>query len=776
MIQPIYENRLIADWSLLTDTVLEFKLLNSDEIFNVDFAQMVGKVEVFTSSTYKETSFEIIGVFILSQVKQYIFIENGKVFVADHMSIDDSGLKVNINFFDERFYLDSTAAQLSIKDSKSDWCYLVDEKIFFLKSAQEDEKIFVDTPISGSDNPHLFFRITVDKYNAFFEVYRNSARYVMKYLRYRTLSEQLPNFLRIDCLTFNKIKITCENDEFIISRDRLGNGRQKISILKKHKLDHPLFFEINGNMFVIEAIKNTLYIQLVKKDDGLIKKFSPRAMRVFHYFVCFGLLKYKFDVMSLDLKKVMTGYGLHVGNVHNFRGVFFFVVDLNKMGKVTSFHNRLWLGEFIHRLKKSDIEDAQNISIANYKNNSILMRFNNQGMLSVSVVPRSKQYELFNRLKQNVAYYLVRARKRIFGYKPKINLYFEKDCSRAEESGYRVFQNVMLQKKLESQNFYILDERASYFDVIKKKYPDNLVKRFSFKHYYLLFSATNLISSELSNHVVEVRVLVEKLTKKINSTPLYFLQHGIMFAKPVENPMARGFYKSDMSFTLTKSVISSDLEAREFYKMGYKDSELMKTGLATFDYAKRDSDADKIVYMPTYRYWEEKAIINGQLNETSYFYSIMEVVREFEKNGLIDRLLITPHNKLSEYILNYMPEYKHIICDNPSIALTKSCIFISDYSSAIYDAIYRGAYPIFYWKDSEYLIKNYQATPPVNVGNAPGVIAWDEKELMTNVIQAIKNNYEIEPENLIRYRRINEFYDGKNTKRIIEVLKKDSVI
>ena len=51
MIQPIYENRLIADWSLLTDTVLEFKLLNSNEIFNVDFAQMVGKVEVFTSET-----------------------------------------------------------------------------------------------------------------------------------------------------------------------------------------------------------------------------------------------------------------------------------------------------------------------------------------------------------------------------------------------------------------------------------------------------------------------------------------------------------------------------------------------------------------------------------------------------------------------------------------------------------------------------------------------------------------------------------------------------
>ena len=67
---------------------------------------------------------------------------------------------------------------------------------------------------------------------------------------------------------------------------------------------------------------------------------------------------------------------------------------------------------------------------------------------------------------------------------------------------------------------------------------------------------------------------------------------------------------------------------------------------------------------------------------------------------------------------------------------------ITDYSSASYDAHYRGAYIIYWWAEKDYLIDKYQ---------------MDKK-------------YEN------RYKKINEFHDGKNYKRLIEELQQLNII
>ncbi|WP_259342252.1 CDP-glycerol glycerophosphotransferase family protein [Mammaliicoccus sciuri] len=103
-------------------------------------------------------------------------------------------------------------------------------------------------------------------------------------------------------------------------------------------------------------------------------------------------------------------------------------------------------------------------------------------------------------------------------------------------------------------------------------------------------------------------------------------------------------------------------------------------------------------------------------------------------------------------------------------------IFITYYSSIIYDAIYRGAYPIFYWKEKDELIKNYKAIPPVNEENAPGEIAYNEKELIEYVNKAIDKNYEVNEDIKEKYIKINEFNDNKNTKRVIEELTAEKVL
>lgn len=154
----------------------------------------------------------------------------------------------------------------------------------------------------------------------------------------------------------------------------------------------------------------------------------------------------------------------------------------------------------------------------------------------------------------------------------------------------------------------------------------------------------------------------------------------------------------------------------------------------------------------------------------------MRVIEAFEAHGLLDRLLIVPHNKFSEHIYENMKEYQHIISANPSEALKESVIFITDYSSAIYDATFRGAYPIFYWEEKDYLIEQYRAIPPVNDDNAPGAIAYTIDELMGTVKNAISRNYKIDEEIRYKYLQINSFEDRQNTARIIDYLKKGAIL
>ncbi|MBO0991479.1 CDP-glycerol glycerophosphotransferase family protein [Bacillus sp. SD088] len=440
-------------------------------------------------------------------------------------------------------------------------------------------------------------------------------------------------------------------------------------------------------------------------------------------------------------------------------------------------HNNLLVGDEkipIHNLRRRKRDrKATTLSFKKQDDQLMVLRTNLGGNLTATVVPFSEEYHLINRIKIKMAH----VASKLFPPKEKnVNLYFEKKSEKADESGFRVFEEVMKKKPTASENFFIINAHSHRYAELKEMYGANIIAKYSFRHYLNIFRAKYFISSELSNHLLNDRLYIDEIRSKIMSVPLIFLQHGIMFAKPVDNPMAFGFHKDKNLYNMYKSVISSELEANEFYKMGYSDQDLILTGLATLDFAKLDGNANKIAYMPTYRYWEESLIYNNEIKKTTYYKSIMKVVGAFKKAQLLDRLIIVPHNKFSQFIYENIPEYKDIIESNPSEALKKAQVFITDYSSAIYDAIFRGAYPVFYWEEKDYLITNYKAIPPVNEENAPGPIANTTEELVGYVKNAIARNYVLEEEYQEKYLRINKFDDRKNTERIVQYLIEENII
>ncbi|MBM7600175.1 CDP-glycerol glycerophosphotransferase (TagB/SpsB family) [Virgibacillus halotolerans] len=553
------------------------------------------------------------------------------------------------------------------------------------------------------------------------------------------------------------------------------------------------------------------------KDDNLLGVIIVNRTRYYIYLKMYGVYltkstpqkvtQYKSYLRSISFGKNIYLFGRFVHHAYNSYGEYDYLYNSDFYHRVTKFKRPFSRVKFIKQfgyfkinVKKMDLESKvhyplfvgnekfilHNIPMNNGKEPSKVystkknkkkihvLRSSIHNNVMYTIVPYSKMYSKLNKLKAKIAKFVSNKFYKNKNY--NVNLYFEKQASKADESGFRVFEKVKEKNYSTSKNYFILDKNCDMYKNMKLKHGKDIIPRFSYRHYLNIFNADYYISSDLSNHVINDRIYNNLITDKLKEVPLIFLQHGIMFAKPVENPLGKIFYKEYAAYNIFKNVVSSRLEAQEFYKMGYDDLDLIYSGLATFDYANLDLKSDKIVYMPTYRYWEEGLIYSGDIEKTSYYRSIIKVIKEFEGAGLLDKLLIVSHNKFSQYVYESLPEYRHLLGLNPSEALKVARIFITDFSSAIYDSIYRGAYPIFYWEDKEYLIDNYGATPPVNKNNAPGPVAYDTDQLINYVKNAISNEYLLESEYAKKYLDINQFNDNKNTERIVNYMIKDKIL
>ncbi|WP_010094755.1 CDP-glycerol glycerophosphotransferase family protein [Ornithinibacillus scapharcae] len=600
----------------------------------------------------------------------------------------------------------------------------------------------------------------------------------------------------------SKISVATQSDKEIVIHNHFDNSKSTVNF-NTLKVKHPqrlfskdavTYFK-HENLLAIYVINKRRYYVYVKRNGIYIAKGNPlkvtqhkaslRILKGIKNFYIFGRFTHSAYNSFREYEYLYVRNSEHqIAKFHRpfakiklLKRYGFFVFPITSVNIDNRIHNNLYIGNknrLIHNLhfKRPD-KKVKTYSLKRQQDQLFVIRTNLKGNITATIIPFSEEYSLANRMKIKLAKnlsFLLKDRRR------NLNLYFEKKSNKADESAFRVFEKVMDTETNRSENYFILNKQSMHYNAVKTKYGRNIIKKYSFRHYLSIFHADYLISSELSNHVLNDRLYIDSLRNKIMKTPLVFLQHGIMFAKPVDNPMAYGFHKDKTNYNVYKSVISSQLEAEEFKKMNYEQEDLILSGLATFDYANLEKGANKIAYMPTYRYWEEGLIYSNQLEETTYYKSIMKVIHAFEKEGLLDRLLIVPHNKFSDFIYDNMPEYRQIISNNPSEALKQSIIFITDYSSAIYDAIYRGAYPIFYWEEKDYLIRNYKAEPPVNDSNAPGPVVYDILSLMQTVKQAIQQEYQLEKEYINKYRNINQFHDNKNTNRIIQFLIEDGIL
>jgi len=357
-----------------------------------------------------------------------------------------------------------------------------------------------------------------------------------------------------------------------------------------------------------------------------------------------------------------------------------------------------------------------------------------------------------------------------------IILLYEKDSARYEESASVVYEALI---DLNYNNaFFILDRGYPYLETIKEKYRKNIVWRFSLKHYLYFFAARTFIGSETLAHAIEVRTSSKAALERLKDPRInyVFLQHGVMYMVSLDAE-SRSFFHARKSDAILRTVVSSKLEKAHFVDLGEYDPEsLYICGLPKYDRNVHLDNAKRIVIMLTWRQWELSGV-RMDFSNTQY-YQFMERIFNSVPDELKNNVTILAHPLFYKLIRDEdFPLKQYMDFDSKfDTILQDTKLLITDYSSIAYDAFYRGANVIFCWEELQECMSHYgeHAHLMLNEGNVFGDICTDTAELS----DLISLNYDRAQklQHLQNYSKIVEFHDGKNTERLISLLKKDGLL
>ncbi len=345
-------------------------------------------------------------------------------------------------------------------------------------------------------------------------------------------------------------------------------------------------------------------------------------------------------------------------------------------------------------------------------------------------------------------------------------IFYEKFGSKFEESASKIFEKTAHLPNV----YFVLDRTSDQYEEIKAKYGDRILSPDEDQFLRILFTARYYIGTEVPFHMVTLRTPYPRFRQEIMKTQKHrfiFLQHGVMYALSLK-PNSRNSFKKNGIHAPFRIVASSEAEAEHLKDLGaYKNKDIWKTGLATFDGKQINADADKISLMLTWRPWDEQ---KDSFEETTYYQAVKSIVDSIEDKS---KLQIILHPKVLETINedNEILKYKYDGLINDALNDTK--VLISDYSSVTFDAFYRGINVVFWWNQKNECLQAYDNDLMLTYDNTFGDVVNDNR--MLNTVLEFNYNNPQQERYQERFKKIVEFDDNCNTERIIEFMYTETV-
>ena len=355
-------------------------------------------------------------------------------------------------------------------------------------------------------------------------------------------------------------------------------------------------------------------------------------------------------------------------------------------------------------------------------------------------------------------------------------LLFEKQGSRYEESASVVYERLIDEGY--DNVYFLLNEHCRGWGSVPPAYRRNIVRKNSMKHYYLFFNARTFIGSEELPHAIDLRPASRIVTNRLmdKSINYVFLQHGVMYMLSLDSS-SRSFFKPKKLKGVYRVVVSSEREKAHFVERGkYKPEMLYVCGLPKYDRNTWNPDADLIAIMPTWRPWEYNAA-RLDFRETGYFKLIQSILHAVPDN-LLEHVKILPHPLFLQSIQNSDVDFRNMLVEDKAYdtILQRTKLLITDYSSIAFDAFYRGANVIFFWKDKEKCMERYGANSEIMLDDETlfGDVAYDDEELA----RLIQPNYQSPQKEKYKknYTEVVAFHDGRNTDRLMQFMREDGII
>lgn len=346
-------------------------------------------------------------------------------------------------------------------------------------------------------------------------------------------------------------------------------------------------------------------------------------------------------------------------------------------------------------------------------------------------------------------------------------LIFEKESMRFEESGSRLFQKIWKQPNV----YYVISRETPEFKRLKRKYRGKIISPDSDMFLKLLHTAKYYIGTELPMHLIGLRSPYKSLRTEIMNSDKHkfiFLQHGVTQALSLAGP-ERAIFRKNFTYSPYKVIVSSNQEAEHFIEVGnYEPEDLWNIGLATFDNKKKNLFANKISIMLTWRPWDQML---DSIEDTSYYQAVLSIFNSIDNKRNLQIIL---HPKVKEHIDSSNPLFDYLSDMSIDQVLNNTNVLITDYSSVVFDAFYRGTNVIFWWNQKDSCLEKYNNSLLLTEENAFGDVVYDNNQL--NSIISSNNKRKQSEQYIEKYRKFVEHHDNNNTKRLITKLIDENII
>ena len=355
------------------------------------------------------------------------------------------------------------------------------------------------------------------------------------------------------------------------------------------------------------------------------------------------------------------------------------------------------------------------------------------------------------------------------------------DCKgHQRDNGY--FQFIQkIQKKDGIPRFYVINEDD--FTTSKRAYPldvqDQIVEFGSFRHKLLYLRAEKILTAfvELENYFPFGNGTFGFYKDICSQHELVYLQHGVLHA---HTPWK---YSRDR-LNIDKEVVSSPFEKDNLTRTyGFRTDDLICCGMPRYDYISCNcSEQHHILYAPSWRKYTlsfskgqwvpsvDDFLNSGFYKDTQRFLDSSELHSILEEYNCQLDFKLHPIMKCYRHLYHTSNSRIHII--DAETDPSSYSLFISDFSSYVFDFVYQKI-PIIYFFPDEELFRggmNSYRELDLSYDDAFGPLVHELSELINAVRVILKNNCQPSHEYLERMNQFFFYYDNNQCERLYEHL------